>query len=54
MGEDREDFEADEPAADRPPLSSETDDLNLVLFLTVATVIVAAVWFCLSVIAGAL
>jgi hypothetical protein len=54
MGEGREDFGADEPAADRPPASSETDDPDLVLFLTVATVIFAALWFCLSLIAGAL
>jgi hypothetical protein len=54
MGEGREDVGADEPAADRPPASSETDDPDLVLFLTVATVIFAALWFCLSLIAGAL
>ena len=54
MGEDREDFGADEPAADRPPASGETDDPDLVLFLTVATVIFAALWFCLAMFAGAL
>jgi hypothetical protein len=54
MGEGREDFEAEESAANRPPANSETDDPDLVAFLTVATVIFAALWFGVSLIAGAL
>jgi hypothetical protein len=54
MGEDREDFEAEEPAVSRPPVRSDTDDPGLMAFLTVATVIFAALWFGLSLIAGAL
>lgn len=54
MGEGREDFEAEESDASRRPAKSETDDPDLVAFLTVTTVIFAALWFGLSLIAGAL
>lgn len=54
MGEGREDFEAEESAANRPPAKIEKDGPHLVAFLTVATVIFAALWFGLSLIAGAL
>jgi hypothetical protein len=54
VGEGREDLGAEETAASRPPANSEPDDPDLVLFLTVATVIFAALWFGLSMIAGAL
>jgi hypothetical protein len=49
-----EEFEAEETAASRRPAKSETDDPDLVPFLTVATVIFAGLWFGLSLIAGAL
>jgi hypothetical protein len=54
MGEDREDLEAEETAPKRPPASREPDDPGLVAFLTVTTVIFAALWFGLSLIAGEL
>ena len=54
MGEDQEDFEAEESAANRRPANTETEDPDLVAFLTVATVIFAALWFGLSLIAGVL
>jgi hypothetical protein len=54
MGKGREDSEAEETAANRPPARSDTEDPDLVAYLTLATVIFAAIWFGLSLVAGAL
>jgi hypothetical protein len=54
MGEGRDDSEPEETAANRLPAESETEDFDLVAFLTVATAIFAALWFGLSLIAEAL
>jgi hypothetical protein len=55
VGAGRGDTEAEETAGCRPPATREAeDDPHLVAFLTLATVIFAALWFGLSLVAGAL
>ena len=52
MGKREDDF-GDEPAANSRPSPSQ-DDPGLVRFLIVATIIFAAIWFGLSLLAGSL
>ena len=54
MEEGGDEFDAEGSAANRPPAKSQTDDPDLVAFLTVTTAIFAALWFGIALIAGVL